>query len=141
MVDFLSRSARRALMSRIKGKDTEPEKRLRSLLRRAGSSFRTNVASLPGKPDIVFFRMRVVVFVDGDFWHGYRYIRWKRKVTPYWRDKIETNMRRDRRNFARLRRCGWTVVRVWGHELRNKQTGIPRRLLKLLRLRRVGRAR
>ena len=54
---------------------------------------------LPGKPDFVFIKARVVVFVDGDFWHGWRYPLWKQKLSDYWQKKIERNRHRDRYNF------------------------------------------
>jgi DNA mismatch endonuclease (patch repair protein) len=59
----------------------------------------------------------VVVFVDGDYWHGWRFPTWKDKLPPYWKQKIEKNRQRDRRNFRRLRREGWLVIRIWEHEL------------------------
>jgi DNA mismatch endonuclease (patch repair protein) len=59
----------------------------------------------------------VAVFVDGDFWHGWRFSESKDKLAPYWRAKIEGNMRRDADNFGRLTKMGWTVVRLWEHEI------------------------
>jgi DNA mismatch endonuclease (patch repair protein) len=57
------------------------------------------------------------VFVDGDFWHGWRFPQWKDKLQPYWLKKIERNRRRDRYNFQRLRRDGWMVLRFWSHQV------------------------
>ena len=62
--------------------------------------------SLPGSPDVVFPRQRVAVFIEGDFWHGYRFPRWADTLKPYWREKIERNRGRDRKNHAKLRRMG-----------------------------------
>jgi DNA mismatch endonuclease (patch repair protein) len=59
----------------------------------------------------------VAVFVDGDYWHGWRFPAWRDKLAAYWKQKIETNRRRDRRNFRRLRRSGWRVIRLWEHEV------------------------
>jgi DNA mismatch endonuclease (patch repair protein) len=59
----------------------------------------------------------VVVFIDGDFWHGYRFSRWQHKIPEFWKCKIRGNRERDRRNFARLRKMGWKVIRIWQHEL------------------------
>lgn len=57
------------------------------------------------------------MFVDGDFWHGYRFPLWQGKLTVFWRKKIACNRRRDTTNFRRLRRQGWTVIRLWGHDV------------------------
>ncbi|APW61607.1 Very short patch repair protein [Paludisphaera borealis] len=104
-------------MQAVKGKNTSLERTLSSAFHRRGWRYRRNYALLPGKPDFVFTKARVVVFVDGDFWHGWRYPQWKHKLSDYWRAKIERNRARDRRNFQRLRRQGWTVLRLWGHDV------------------------
>jgi len=75
---------------------------------------------LPGTPDIVFTRRRVAVFVDGDFWHGYRFSQWRDTVSPFWQQKIEKNRQRDRKNFAKLRRSGWRVGRLWKHQVKEE---------------------
>jgi DNA mismatch endonuclease (patch repair protein) len=75
------------------------------------------VKGLPGTPDIVFSSIRVAVFVDGDFWHGYHFENWQAKLPDFWREKIERNRRRDRRNALALRKVGWTVVRIWEHDV------------------------
>jgi len=117
MVDRLTREQRSALMARVRSYDTKPERVLRSALHRAGLRFRKHVRDLPGRPDAVFARARVAVFVDGDFWHGYRFPQWSSTLPEYWRAKITRNRARDRRNFAALRRRGWKVVRVWEHDI------------------------
>ncbi len=110
-------------MSRVRSRDTRPELLLRSCLHRMGFRFRTHVRALAGRPDIVLPRYRIAVFVDGDFWHGYRFPLWSRSLSPFWRGKISTNRLRDGRNFRRLRRCGWTVVRIWQHQI---EADLPR---------------
>lgn len=104
-------------MSRIRGKNTAPERALEGLLRAAGHEFETHARDLPGRPDVVFRRAYLAVFVDGDFWHGWRFPLWRHKLSPRWRTKIAENIARDRRNFARLRRGRWRVVRVWEHQI------------------------
>jgi DNA mismatch endonuclease (patch repair protein) len=90
----------------------------RELLKR-GIKFKKHCRQLPGTPDVAFPKSKVAVFIDGDFWHGYRYPAWRRKITAvYWRRKIQSNRSRDQRNFALLRRKGWKVVRVWGHQIK-----------------------
>jgi DNA mismatch endonuclease (patch repair protein) len=66
---------------------------------------------------MVFYQARVVVFVDGDFWHGWRFPLWSSRLPEFWKAKIDRNRARDRRNFRRLRRAGWTVLRLWEHEI------------------------
>lgn len=117
MADVLTPQQRSYCMSRIKGKDTSIEVTVRSMLHRKGWRFRKHVASLPGRPDVVFSRMKVAIFVDGDFWHGRRFSKWQYKLTPKWRDKIGENIKRDRRNFRRLRGGGWTVLRLWQSDI------------------------
>lgn len=117
MADNLSRAARSYCMSRVRSRDTDLERLLRSQLHRLGFRYRTHVKNLPGRPDIVLSRCRIAVFVDGDFWHGYRFPQWCGSLAPFWQEKIAINRSRDRRNFQRLRRLGWVVVRVWQHEI------------------------
>ena len=116
--DFLSPETRSSVMARIKGRDTGPEKLLADLLRTSRRRFETHASDLPGRPDFVFRRQRVVVFVDGDFWHGWRFPVWRLKLSEKWEAKIEANRRRDRRSHAKLRRSGWKVMRIWEHQLR-----------------------
>ncbi|MBA7581430.1 Very short patch repair protein [subsurface metagenome] len=120
MPDNLTPEQRSYCMSRIKGKDTGLEVRVRSALHRKGLRFRKHVKELPGKPDVVFSKARVAVFVDGDFWHGYRFPSWKDKVSDFWKEKISKNRERDARNNRKLREMRWTVIRIWQHELEDK---------------------
>ena len=117
MTDNLTPQQRRYCMSRIKGKDTGLEKIIRAELRKHGLRFKKYPRDLPGKPDIVFPEQKVAVFVDGDFWHGYRLPQWERKLSSFWRNKIRKNRERDRKNFAKLRRRGWRVIRIWKHTI------------------------
>lgn len=136
MADRLSPAQRSSLMARIRSKDTGIELVLRSGLHRRGYRFRKHVRALAGCPDIVFPKERVAIFVDGDFWHGYRFARWQHTLPPFWQQKIENNRRRDRRNFAKLRRAGWKVVRIWGHELKHSPSACIDRIAELLTERR-----
>ena len=67
---------------------------------------------------MVFVAVKVVVFIDGDYWHGWRFPAWRDKLSPYWKAKIERNRRRDECNFRKLRRSGWHVIRIWEHEVK-----------------------
>jgi DNA mismatch endonuclease (patch repair protein) len=113
----MSPETRSAVMSRIRGKDTGPERAVAEALRARGWDFETHARDLPGRPDILFRAAMVAVFVDGDFWHGWRFPVWRDKLSEKWEAKIEANRRRDARNFRRLRRAGWKVVRIWEHQV------------------------
>ena len=107
-------------MKRVKLKDGSLEKLVQRELRVRGLRFQRHVRSLPGSPDIVFPNERVAVFVDGDFWHGWRLPAWEHQLSKFWRDKLRGNRARDQRNFRRLRTRGWKVIRIWQHELARK---------------------
>jgi DNA mismatch endonuclease (patch repair protein) len=115
--DIMSAETRSALMSRIRGKNTGPERTVVEALSGLGHPFRRYASDLPGKPDIVFDRSKIAVFIDGNFWHGWRFPLWEGKLTRKWKDKINANRVRDRRNFRLLRRLGWKVLRIWEHQI------------------------
>ena len=117
MADNLTPEQRSYCMSRVKGKDTGIEIKVRSELHRRGFRFRKHVKELPGKPDVVFTKAKVAVFIDGDFWHGYRFPTWEHKVSDFWKTKISKNRERDIKNHRKLREAGWTVIRLWQHDL------------------------
>lgn len=132
MPDNLSPEQRSYCMSRIKGKDTKLEVRVRSELHKRGLRFRKHVKMLPGKPDIVFNTSKVAVFIDGDFWHGYRFSSWKHKVSDFWKEKITKNRKRDQDNFRKLRSMGWKVIRIWQHELEKDFDSCIRKIMSVL---------
>lgn len=117
MADNLTLQQRSYTMSRIRSKNTKPELLIRRLAHSRGLRFRLHQRSLPGCPDLVFPGPKVVVFVDGDFWHGWRFERWGGTLAPYWKAKIAGNRARDRANFKLLRQLGWRVIRLWEHEV------------------------
>lgn len=107
-------------MSRVKGKDTGIERAVRSELHKRGLRFRKHVKDLPGKPDVVFPKAKVVIFIDGDFWHGYRFPLWANKLPDFWKEKIQKNRERDKKNLIKLKKMGWHVIRIWQHELESR---------------------
>lgn len=117
MVDNLTVSQRSYCMSRVRSKDTSIERVVRSELFKRGYRFRKHVKTLPGRPDIVFAGEKLAVFIDGGFWHGYRFPQWEHKMSKFWREKIQVNRKRDRRNFQKLKRSGWKVIRLWQHDI------------------------
>lgn len=115
-----SSPAVRGRMRQQRRTGTEPELALRRLLHAAGHRYRV-AWPVPGSRrrtiDIAFTRAKVAVFIDGCFWHGCPlHATWPKANGPWWRDKIETNRRRDEDTTAALRGLGWTVVRIWEHE-------------------------
>jgi DNA mismatch endonuclease (patch repair protein) len=130
MPDHLTLEQRSRAMKSVKLKDGSLEKIVQRELRAKGVRFRCHVHSLPGCPDIVFPKVRVAVFVDGDFWHGWRLSSWEHKLSKFWRDKLRANRRRDQRNFRRLRSRGWTVIRIWQHQLQRDKRACLNRILR-----------
>jgi DNA mismatch endonuclease (patch repair protein) len=103
-------------MSRIRGKDTTPEKAVRSLLHRMGYRFRLHGRKLPGRPDVVLARYKTVIFVHGCFWHqhgGCKYCRLPKSNRRYWVNKLLGNHSRDEVHRSALRKLGWRVVVIW----------------------------
>lgn len=120
MTDFLSRAERSDRMSRIRGKDTQPELALRRVLHRLGLRYRLHGAGLPGKPDLVFPRYKTVVFVHGCFWHrhpGCKIATTPKSNTQFWKEKFEKNILRDARATIELQALGWRVLVVWECDL------------------------
>lgn len=132
-----SSSASSAARGSSKKTDTRCEVLLRRELWRAGCRFRKNVGSLPGKPDIVFSRVKVVVFCDGDFWHGRSWQERSKKLETganpdYWLGKIQRNRQRDHAHSEELTALGWTVLRVWEGEILADPGAVARRILEVL---------
>lgn len=121
MADTFDKATRSRIMRAVRIAETEPEDRLAQALRQCGLRFRKNDRHVVGRPDICFRTHRLAVFVDGDFWHGRAWF--ERGVAPatnpdFWIRKFETNYRRDRTVDLQLRRTGWSVLRLWGSEIR-----------------------
>lgn len=133
MTDVHSREVRSHNMSRIKGRDTQPEMRVRRLLHGMGFRYRLHVSGLPGKPDLVFPRARAVLFVHGCFWHMHRCKYGKPAPATnktFWAEKRRSNVDRDKRNRRLLKKDGWKVFEVWechtrrDEELRRKLSAL-----------------
>lgn len=123
-MDRLSEERRSWNMSRIRGRNTTPERAVRSMLHRMGYRFRLHVRRLPGRPDVVLPKYKTVIFVNGCFWHrhkGCRYAYTPKSRTEFWLRKFAENVARDRRATQQIRSAGWRVLVVWECELRDTQ--------------------
>lgn len=116
-------------MRAIRSRDTKPELLVRSLAHRLGFRFRVCRKDLPGSPDIVFTRLRKVIFVHGCFWHGHDCgpgVRIPSQNRPYWNDKIERNTKRDETAQAALSALGWEVAVFWECALKDEEAVVAR---------------
>ena len=121
MADRISKERRSWNMSRIPGRDTQPELLLRSCLHRSGYRFRLHHAKLPGRPDIVLPRFRAAVFVHGCFWHrhpGCAQAAVPKTNTAFWQRKFQDTVERDLRHRQALHDLGWQVITVWECDIR-----------------------
>lgn len=120
-MDRLTPAARSQNMRRIRSQDTAPEITVRRFLHSQGLRYRLHVRVLPGKPDMVFPRRQLCLFVHGCFWHGCPHcIDGRRQVKsnlPYWSDKVAGNRARDERHRAALESAGWQVLTIWECEI------------------------
>jgi DNA mismatch endonuclease (patch repair protein) len=127
------------MMSAVRNKDSKAELALRRALHSSGFRYRLHAGDVPGRPDLVVRSRRLAVFVDGDLWHGNpEEVRRRGRDnladlfpsrTEWWVAKIERNMARDREVTDQLRRQGWTVVRLWEHDVLSDPEGSARRVL------------
>ena len=135
MADVFSKAKRSIVMASIRDRSTKPELIVRKFVRYMGYSFRSNVGSLPGKPDIVIPKIRTVLQVRGCFWHGHKCLDGRVPGTHrnYWKKKIQSNKARDLRNDRRLRRAGWHVKTIWECRIRTANViGLHQLMLRLV---------
>ena len=125
MTDIVDSRRRSKMMARIRGRDTAPEITVRRISHGLGFRFRLHRKDLLGRPDLVFPRHRLAVFVHGCFWHrhsGCRYAYTPKSHIAFWMEKFAHNIARDRRNEEALRNLGWQVLLIWECETRDKET-------------------
>lgn len=134
MSDVFDPAKRSAVMRRVKGRDTGPEKTVRRLLTGLGSRYRLHRKDLPGKPDIVMAGRRLAIFVHGCFWHGHdcaRGARVPKANRDYWLAKVARNRERDVASRAALEAAGWRVETIWECELKD-EAALRARLARML---------
>lgn len=121
------------MMSRIRGRDTQPELALRRALRSIGlTGYRCHYGAAPGRPDVCFVSRRLAVFVDGAYWHGHPDYFVFGKSGERWDTKIRRNIARDREVEAQLADEGWRYLRIWDFEVRDDPERCARRVADLL---------
>ena len=132
MSDVLTKAQRSYCMSQIRSKGTKPEILLRKALWRKGFRYRLK-SKLPGKPDFVFPSRKLVVFVDGCFWHRCpNHYQPPKQNASFWEEKIAGNVARDAAVNAKLATAGYSVVRIWDHELRGNIDDVAERVVERL---------
>ena len=131
MADIFSREKRSWIMSRIRSRDTKIEIAVRDILRSNKRAF-VQHPGIYGNPDFLV-GAKTLVFCDGDFWHGYQYAKKKKPGKKFWRDKIERNIERDRRISRKLRRSGYSVIRLWEHDIEKRPDVCLNRIVRFMR--------
>lgn len=115
-MDLWTKEKRSSVMQRIRSKNTRPEMALRSALFRRGYRFRIHGKHLPGKPDIILSKHKVLIFVHGCFWHlhaGCNEGKIPKTNTVFWREKLSSNVKRDKNHRRSLTKLGWKVIVIW----------------------------
>ena len=138
---FITTKQRSDLMSKIKSNNTTPEVMLCKMLRGEGIRFSRNANGLPGKPDIVLGKCKVAIFIDGEFWHGYNWMRKKRTIKSnrsYWIPKIERNIKRDKEANHILKKMGWSAVRFWQHSIENNANKCVNKIVALVKVKKYA---
>ncbi|MCK5062154.1 DNA mismatch endonuclease Vsr [Candidatus Parcubacteria bacterium] len=133
--DPLSVGERSDRMSKIRSRGTKFEADFVTILKKkTRKKFELNVKEIKGKPDIVFMRSKVCVFLDSDFWHGWQFPRWKHLLkNDFWVDKIDRNRKRDQEVKRYLTARGWKVIRIWEHEIKKDVNQSIKKILKELK--------
>jgi DNA mismatch endonuclease, patch repair protein len=131
--DIMSPETRSRVMSRIRGRDTGPERLLADEFSRRGLEWESHTRDLPGRPDFVFRQLKVAVLVHGDFWHGWRFNGWRHKLSEKWETKIASNRHRDRLNERALKEMGWQIIRIWEHQIEASLARCVSRVVRALR--------
>lgn len=125
-MDTLTASERSARMAKVRHRDSKPEMLVRRLVHSVGFRYRLHDRRLPGSPDLVFRRLRKVIFVHGCFWHRHpdptcKLARMPKSRLDFWRPKLQGNRQRDVRHQAELQALGWRFLVVWECEMRDKE--------------------
>lgn len=133
MADIFTKKQRSKIMSAIRSKNTSVETIIFRLLRNQGIHFQKHYKKAAGCPDIALPSRKKAVFIDGDFWHGYRFQTLRKRLpNKFWVKKIVRNIERDKDNRKKLRKSGWKVLRIWEHEITNDAKSTASKIAKFL---------
>ncbi len=132
-MDIFTKKKRSEIMSKIKSKGTKVEKFAFRLLKKEGIAGFSRGDDIFGKPDMVFRKNKIAVFLDGKFWHGYGFDEWKSKIPEFWRLKISRNISRDRKVNRKLKKDGWEVLRFWDVQIKKHPEKFVDKISKVLR--------
>lgn len=124
MADIFSKIKRSEVMSKVTAKDTRPEVKVRKFLFSKGFRYRKNDKRFPGKPDIILPKYKTAIFVHGCFWHHHdncRAAALPQTNCEFWKDKMETNVKRDRKNQKDLKELGWKIIIIWQCQIKNRE--------------------
>lgn len=123
MADTITPERRSEIMSHIKSKNTSIELMVRRYLFALGYRYRVNYKALPGKPDIVFTKKKIAIFIHGCYWHGHdcgsRYAHTSKSNKEYWASKIRRTQQRDQEHIEKIEAGGWRVIVLWECQLKN----------------------
>lgn len=120
MADKFTKNKRSEIMSHIKSKNTKPEITVRKIIFSLGYRYRLHRKELPGKPDIVFLKLKKAIFINGCFWHGHSGCKKSRlPITNkiFWKNKISLNIKRDKTNYNHLEKMNWDILIIWQCEI------------------------
>ena len=134
MPDHLTKEQRSSLMKKVRPKNSKIERIVFQGLKKQRIYFQKHYKRVPGTPDIAKPSLKKAIFIHSDFWHGWQYPRWRNTLTSeFWRNKIESNRRRDKKTVRRLRSAGWKVLTVWEHSLKKNFVGTIDRVCDFLK--------
>jgi DNA mismatch endonuclease, patch repair protein len=132
-MDRLTPIQRSINMSKVKSKNTGPELYVFNELKKNKITFKKHYDTY-GKPDIAIPNKKIVVFINGEFWHGRRYAKEKQKYPEFWVNKIYQNMKRDRKNYLLLKNAGWKVIKIWDKDIKKHPSNEINKVLRALGL-------
>jgi len=134
-MDNLTPEQRKKNMSNIRSQNTKPELIIEKELKKRKIYFSRNPKNIFGKPDFIFRRKKIVLFVDSDFWHCHptRFIKPKSNL-EYWEKKIERNISRDKLVNRTLKKEGWKVIRIWEYDIKKKLDTVLNKLIRQLEI-------
>ena len=139
MTDIISSQKRSEIMRSVRSKDTKIEVLFRKELWAKGKRYRKNCRNVIGKPDIVFARKKIAIFIDSCFWHGCPYhCRMPNSNRSYWVEKIKRNRERDKKVTRHLKKNGWKVLRFWEHSIRKDLPGCLKKVCRAFLLKYNG---